>query len=112
MLFLETAFSCREDYKVWNYMSGGGCRAAIRVVQGMNKEQLVPKYGGDHSAGFNSALKDTACGGDVGGSMHARRFSGVVDSCSLKASKADEKLKHQAEESLRTVMYLSCWGPT
>lgn len=91
-------------------MSGGGGRAVIRVVQGMNKEQVVSKYGGDHSAGIK-ILKDTACGGDVGGSMHARRFSGVVDSCALKASKADEKLK-QAEESLRMVMYLSCWGPT
>ncbi|CAL9217220.1 unnamed protein product [Arabidopsis halleri] len=40
--------------------------------------------------------------------MKANRFPS--SSTAVACGKDDDKAK-QAEESLRTVMYLSCWGP-
>ncbi|KAJ6978948.1 hypothetical protein NC653_027199 [Populus alba x Populus x berolinensis] len=51
------------------------------------------------------SLRDSASSS----SKQARRFSGSVDSSGYKIAKND-KYK-QAEESLRTVMFLSFWGP-
>ncbi|KAJ6935345.1 hypothetical protein NC652_010379 [Populus alba x Populus x berolinensis] len=75
-------------------------QSGVRVVQGM-KDQASKC---DSSA--IKSLRDSACSSS---SKQARRFSGSVDSSSYMNAK-NEKFK-QAEESLRTVMFLSCWGP-
>ena len=73
---------------------------------GMRMVQAIKDQGSKCSDTTIRSLKDSASGTS---SKQARRFSGAFDANALKATNPD-KLK-QAEESLRTVMYLSCWGP-
>ncbi|KAG5234879.1 hypothetical protein OIU77_009492 [Salix suchowensis] len=84
--------------------SGVLCQSGMRVVQGM-KEQASKC----DSSSIKS-LRESACSSSSSSSSkQARRVSGSVDSSAYKTAKND-KYK-QAEESLRTVMFLSFWGP-
>ncbi|KAI5570507.1 hypothetical protein BDE02_11G033700 [Populus trichocarpa] len=77
-------------------------QSGMRVVQGMKEQASMC------DSRTIKSLRDSACSSSSS-SKQARRLSGSVDSSGYKIAKSD-KYK-QAEENLRTVMFLSFWGP-
>ncbi|XVE87924.1 hypothetical protein DITRI_Ditri19aG0027500 [Diplodiscus trichospermus] len=81
-------------------------QAGMRALQGI-KDQASKCESNLRS------LKDSASAASSSSSSssskQARRFSNTLQSGASNTAK-NERLK-QAEESLRTVMFLSCWGP-
>ncbi|OWM77557.1 uncharacterized protein LOC116207170 [Punica granatum] len=76
-------------------MGGGRAlyQAAVRALQGMRDQA-------------------SRCDSNVKKVQQARRFSSTssgLDSVALRAAKIERE--RRAEEPLRTVMFLSCWGP-
>ncbi|KAE8732496.1 equilibrative nucleoside transporter 2-like [Hibiscus syriacus] len=83
-------------------------RYASRVFyqSGMRAVQLMKDHASKCEPNLRS-LKDSASSSSSS-SKQARRLSNTVD---FKAAAAKKERLKQAEESLRTVMFLSCWGP-
>ncbi|KAL9383987.1 hypothetical protein Peur_024310 [Populus x canadensis] len=84
-------------------MSRESYQSGMRVVQGMEEQASMC------DSWTIKSLRDSACSSSSSSSKQARRFSGSVDSSGYKIAKSG-KYK-QAEENLRTVMFLSFWGP-
>ncbi|KAK8501872.1 hypothetical protein V6N13_023344 [Hibiscus sabdariffa] len=100
----QTSEKKREEICV--FMS---LRYASRLFyqSGMRAVQLMKDHASKCEANLRS-LKDSASASSSSSSKQARRLSNTVD---LKAAASKNDRLKQAEESLRTVMFLSCWGP-
>ncbi|KAL5579290.1 hypothetical protein UlMin_011732 [Ulmus minor] len=82
------------------YISRFLYQGGMRAIQG-TKDQ-VSKCDSNAVKKIRDSISSSSC-------KQGNRFSGPIDSSAYKAAINDRNKR--AEESLRTVMYLSCWGP-
>ncbi|KAL4290273.1 hypothetical protein GQ457_14G010340 [Hibiscus cannabinus] len=75
---------------------------------GMRAVQLMKDHASKCEANLRSLKDSASSSSSSSSSKQARRLSNTVD---LKAAASTNDRRKQAEESLRTVMFLSCWGP-
>ncbi|KAK8921454.1 hypothetical protein KSP39_PZI020604 [Platanthera zijinensis] len=85
------------------------------TLRDMNRMALHGGAKKARSAGVHASrsIKDTATGGYGGSANRASQLPGSVNSGrNGKNGVTEEEIKRRrAEEALRTIMFLSCWGP-